>query len=198
MNPTEPKTFRRPARLRTLLAAVMAGVLALPLARAEDVPLVAPTADRTHVTNIAMVITVPDEWDGRDLDQDFFHAAPDKTVWFTAQIFAEKLSPKQLAAWLPGHWKEFGIETSVDFTKLHSARAHIGGRPATEYAMDGTFSYAGDIEDAKGRMGMAVIEIEGGTLVFTWGGEPAKCDQHLDAIVKTMNSIRQKTGAGKR
>lgn len=197
MNATATKT-RSNRTLRGLLAAWMFAALALPVARAEDVPLVALTVDQTHVTNIAVVITVPDEWDGRDYDGFFYHAAPDKTVWFTAQIFAEKLSPRQLAAWLPVHWKKFGIETRVDFSKLEPAKAHVGGRPATEYAMEGIFSYAGDIENAMGRMGMSVVEIEGGTLVFTWGGEPEKCDQHFDAMRKVIHSIRKKTEAAKR
>ena len=194
MNPADPKSIHRTARrFRSLLAAVMSGLVSLPLeVRAEDVLL---ALDWKNRRDIAMVIVVPDEWDGRDYDVYFYHASTkDKAVWFTAQIFDEKLSPKQLAAWLPGHWKEFGIETGVDFSKLHPAKAQVGGRPAVEYAMEGIFSYAGDIENAKGRMGMTVIEIEGGSLVFTWGGEPAKCDQHLDAIVKVMNSIRPKAG----
>lgn len=199
MNATDTKVRSTTVpTLRGLLAAWMFAALALPIARAEDVLLLALTPDRSHFTNIAIVITVPDGWDGRDYNRFYYHAAPDKTVWFTAQIFAEKLSPKQLADWLPGHWKEFGIKTVVDFSKLQGAKAHVGGRPATEYAMEGTFSYAGDIENANGRMGMSVVEIEGGTLVFTWGGKPAKCDEHLDAIVKAMNSIRKKTELGKR
>lgn len=181
--------------LRALLAILMLGTLAHPMARAEDV---AVSPGGMNLPELAIVITVPDEWDVRDRDGDFFHAAtPDKAVWFTATFSLTKLGPKRLAAWLPVHWKRFGIETKVDFSKLQSAKARVGGMRATEYSMEGIFSYAGDIENAQGRMGMSVVDLEVGILIFTWGGEPAKCDEHLDAIVKAMNGLRWKGKAAK-